>query len=116
MSAPMQTFGQRLQQLRRARGWSANELAKRASVTAPAVSFWESDQRAISPVELVRLARLLEVSPRFLDTGERADQPPYEILRWASRTSLTDLAKLHNAMRSGASQQQLLSMIGASHG
>lgn len=106
-----ETFGQRVRRLRRARGWAGDQLAWHAGVSAPAVSFWENDKRLPSPEVLVQLARVLKVSTRYLESGECGRED--EILRWASRYSLTEFAKLHNAIRSGVPRQTLLQMISA---
>ena len=37
------TFGQKLQRLRRQRGWSQEELAERVPISRQAVSKWESE-------------------------------------------------------------------------
>ena len=105
------TFGARLRQLRRDRGFSHTTLASRAGVSVGSISNWENDHRPSSAMDLARLARALRVSPHFLDTGEK-EEPSIEALRWISRVSLSDVARLHNAMRAGEKQEVLLAMIG----
>ena len=105
-----ETFGERLRRLRRERGWSASVLATKAGDKS-AVSRWENDLRKPEPAELVRLAHLLKVSPHHLETGEK-EEPSIEALQWISRVSLSDVARLHNAMRAGEKQEVLLAMVG----
>jgi transcriptional regulator with XRE-family HTH domain len=105
------TFGARLRQLRRDRGFSHVVLAARAGVSKSSLSEWENDHRPSRAADLARLARALHVSPHYLDTGEK-EEASIEALRWISRVSLSDVAKLHNAMRAGEKQEVLLAMMG----
>ena len=54
-------FGQRLRQLRRARGWSQEELAFRAGLHRTYVSSTERGQRNVALVNLEKLSKALEV-------------------------------------------------------
>ena len=83
-------------------------LAVKLECSEPAISYWENSQRLPRPHNILAMARLFEVTVSYMETGAEREA---EILRWASRTSLTELAKLHCAIRAGASQQQLMTMI-----
>ena len=59
-------LGQRIGELRGARGWSQVELAKRLSVAKQTVSNWENDNIQPSIEMLVRLAKVFGVSTDYL--------------------------------------------------
>ncbi len=68
-------FGERLRALRKKRGLTPSELARRVDVTEGAIRQMESGQtKSASFAVGLRLARLLEVTPWYLATG--ADAPP----------------------------------------
>lgn len=93
-----ETFGHRIRRFRVAKGWSGATLASKLGCSEPALSYWENDHRAPRPHNLASMARLFGVSVSYLETGE------------PNRLEL-----LHRAIRSGATQQQLLQMIGPEH-
>lgn len=59
--------GQRVRQLREARGWSHADLAAKASTTPVAVRNWETGRQKIAPHELGPLAYALGVQPDDLE-------------------------------------------------
>ena len=87
------TLGEKILALRKARGWSQEELAGRIGVTRQALSRWESDAAIPDTVNVVQLADLFGVSTDYLlrdgRTEEWADLPAEErtkerrILAWA---------------------------------
>ena len=60
------TFGQKLQQLRRARGMSQEELAGQLSVTRQTISKWELDQSTPDLPYLTTISELFGVSTDYL--------------------------------------------------
>ena len=60
------TFGEKLQQLRRERGWSQEELAARIPISRQAVSKWESGSAMPDTENVVAISRLFGVSTDYL--------------------------------------------------
>lgn len=60
------TFGEKLQTLRKAQGWSQEELAARIGVSRQALSRWESGASVPDTENVVALSRLLGVSTDYL--------------------------------------------------
>jgi transcriptional regulator with XRE-family HTH domain len=65
-----ESIGTRIARLRRARGFTQEELAEHLSVTAQAVSKWENDNSCPDISLLPALAKLLGVTTDTLLTGE----------------------------------------------
>ena len=63
-------LGERIALLRRTRGLSQSELARRLKISASAMGMYEQGRREPSGQTLVALARELEVTTDFLLTGE----------------------------------------------
>ena len=70
------TFGQKLQQLRRARGMSQEELAGQLSVTRQTISKWELDQSTPDLPYLAAISELFGVSTDYLIKGQDAPRVP----------------------------------------
>ncbi len=75
------TIGQKILNLRKARGWSQEELADRIGVTRQAVSRWESDTAKPDADKLIGLCKLFGVSADYLlgldmPKAEKAKEPP----------------------------------------
>lgn len=70
------TFGEKLQALRKARGWSQEELATQINVSRQALSKWESDASVPDTENVVALSRLFGVSTDYLllENGETTAQ------------------------------------------
>ena len=60
------TLGEKILKLRKAQGWSQEELAGRIGVTRQALSRWESDAAMPDTVNVVQLADLFGVSTDYL--------------------------------------------------
>ena len=60
------TFGEKLQALRKAQGWSQEELAARIHVSRQALSKWESGASVPDTENVVALSRLFGVSTDYL--------------------------------------------------
>ena len=69
------SLGERIVNLRKAKGISQVQLAKMRDVTRQAVSKWENDQSAPDTVKLIQLADALETEVAYLATGVK---PVYE--------------------------------------
>jgi len=67
-------LGERIAALRRIRGISQAELARRLDISASAMGMYEQGRREPSVQTIIALARELEVSTDFLLTGKSA--PP----------------------------------------
>lgn len=59
-------FGEKLQALRKARGWSQEELADRINVSRQALSKWESGASVPDTANVVALSRLFGVTTDYL--------------------------------------------------
>ena len=60
------TFGEKLQALRKSRGWSQEQLAERIAVSRQAVSKWESSAAIPDTENVVELSKLFGVSTDYL--------------------------------------------------
>ena len=69
---------ERLQELRRARGFSQEELADRLGVSRQAVSKWENGQGKPELDNVVRLAEIYGVTTDYLLAGKAAPPAPGE--------------------------------------
>ena len=70
------TFGEKLQALRKARGWSQEELGTQINVSRQALSKWESGASVPDTENVVALSRLFGVSTDYLllENGETTAQ------------------------------------------
>ena len=59
-------FGEKLQMLRKARGWSQEELAQQINVSRQALSKWESGAAVADTENVIALSRLFGVSTDYL--------------------------------------------------
>ena len=59
-------FGEKLQMLRKARGWSQEELAQQINVSRQALSKWESGASIADTENVIALSRLFGVSTDYL--------------------------------------------------
>ena len=60
------TFGEKLQALRKARGWSQEELATQINVSRQALSKWESSASVPDTENVIALSRLFGVTTDYL--------------------------------------------------
>ena len=70
-------FGEKLQMLREARGWSQEELAQQINVSRQALSKWESGASIADTENVIALSRLFGVSTDYLllEESEAASTP-----------------------------------------
>ena len=70
------TMGERILKLRKAHGWSQEELAERIGVSRQAISRWESDQAKPDADNIISLCEQFGVSADYLlGTGMTLDNP-----------------------------------------
>lgn len=69
-------MGEKILRLRRARGWSQEELAEKINVTRQAVSRWESGSAKPDADKIVALSELFGVTADYLLTGSVAAHGP----------------------------------------
>lgn len=67
------SLGEKIEELRKARGWSQIYLADRIGASKSAVSLWEKGERKPSMKALGNLAKVFGVSTDYLVTGKRID-------------------------------------------
>lgn len=93
------TLGEKLLKMRKARGWSQEELANQVGVTRQAVSRWEAGTAKPDADKIVVICDLFGVSADYLlREGYAGEQPGNQ-----SETA--------QAFRSGASVQQICGMV-----
>ena len=70
-------FGEKLQMLRKARGWSQEELAQQINVSRQALSKWESGASIADTENVIALSRLFGVTTDYLllEESEAASAP-----------------------------------------
>lgn len=70
------TFGEKLQLLRKSKGWTQEQLAAQIGISRQALSKWESDTAMPDTENVVRLSRLFAVSTDYLLLDDYDTQPP----------------------------------------
>ncbi len=60
------TFGEELAFLRRRKGWTQTELAKRVGLSVASIGFYEQGRMRPTPRNLIKLAQVLDVDPEYL--------------------------------------------------
>ena len=70
------TFGEKLKELRKARGWSQEELAGQIHVSRQALSKWESGGAVPDTENIIALSRLFGVTTDYLLLDEVQDAGP----------------------------------------
>jgi transcriptional regulator with XRE-family HTH domain len=72
-------LSRRIVRLRRTRGWSRDELAKRLRVTRERLGHWERGSHSPPMKSLIDLGRVLEVSMDELMIGKTPDDLPLDL-------------------------------------
>ncbi|MFA5449823.1 MAG: helix-turn-helix transcriptional regulator [Clostridia bacterium] len=62
----MENLGNRIKELRKAKGLTIRELAKEIGVNKSAIAFWESNTNEPKATYICRLAKFLDVSADYL--------------------------------------------------
>jgi len=92
-----ETIGSRVVKLRKLKGWTQGQLAKRASLTQQAISHVETGRRA-DPRTLSRIAEALDVPEAFLRYGPdelgTLDEQTIDIAMRIAKLSPEDRAKI----------------------
>ena len=89
------TFGEKLQALRKARGWSQEELATQINVSRQALSKWESGASVPDTENVVALSRLFGVSTDYLLQAEIEEStPPTDAAPETLRRVTLELARI----------------------
>ena len=65
--------GEKIKELRTARGWTQADLARRLGITRIGVNSWEQGLSVPSPASLVELAKIFSVSTDYLLGVESLD-------------------------------------------
>lgn len=79
---PSATVGERIRQLRRARGWSLAQLAAASGIPLSSLGKAETNQQSLPVDRLYRLADALDVSvTQFFDPDEAAQRQPRAVGR-----------------------------------
>lgn len=76
------TIGTHIANARRTRGWTQKQLAEATFTTQTCISYWETDQRAITAEDLLTLAAALDVPPAELipdPTRTLSPRPPLNL-------------------------------------
>jgi transcriptional regulator with XRE-family HTH domain len=84
------TFGERFKTARRRAGKSQAECAKELGITRNAISLWESGATRAEGRHLVKVAQLLGVTPKWLDSGTGPQDVPSVAVRERTATYGTD--------------------------
>ena len=69
------TIGNRIYELRKAKGYTQEYVAEKLDVTRQAVSKWEQDVTSPDTKNLIALSSLLGASIEYIATGNHAEQP-----------------------------------------
>lgn len=77
----MMSLGDRITELRKARGMSQGDLAEAMDVTRQAVSKWENELASPDTIKLIQLADVLDTDVEYLATGKNTvlRRPPVVI-------------------------------------
>lgn len=91
------TIGEKILNMRKARGWSQEELAERIGVTRQAVSRWEADAAKPDTDKVITICDLFGVSADYLirdqysggsDSGEEQPKPTTAVTEAVRRMSV----------------------------
>ncbi len=101
------TFGDRLRAARRAGNLSRGELADKLGFKAKTVKAWERNEQEPRPDKMTKLAGLLNVSLKWLLTGDDAERqgPTAGMERRSLRQGSTDLQGLLAELRAIRTEQ-----------
>ncbi|GAA3704127.1 S24 family peptidase [Oceanisphaera sediminis] len=103
----METAGERVKKLRKEAGLTQAELAKRIGVKAPAVTQWETGKTSLSGENLLKVAKVLNVSPDYIlhggkDGRSNISSGPeikgrYPLISWVAAGAWCDITEIHPA-------------------
>lgn len=104
-------LGDRIALLRRGRGWSQMELAKRLHISASAIGMYEQGRREPSLEGLVELAEVFGVSADYLLTGKPLTPKDEDVLSDTVAGPLMDQPR--RRAESGLTRQELKLLLEA---
>ncbi|MBQ8555410.1 MAG: helix-turn-helix transcriptional regulator [Clostridia bacterium] len=81
------TFGEKLQHLRKARGWTQEELAQRVGVSRQSMSKWEGDAALPDTANVVVLADLFGVTMDYLLREDAGTSPAVSLTAEPAKVS-----------------------------
>ena len=81
----LKSFGGRLKDLRKQKGWTQKELAARVEVRFSQLNKYESGLHAPPPEKLLELAGVLDTTVDFLFTGDASEAVPLHSPRLLDR-------------------------------
>lgn len=101
----------KITELRKAKGWSQEELAEKVNVTRQSVSKWESGQSVPDLDKILQLSQIFDVSTDYLLKGEvqefaaenkpaenePAENEPAENVRWVSMKEASEFLEIKKA-------------------
>ena len=104
-------LGSRIAVLRRAKGWSQSELARRLQVSPSAVGMYEQGRREPALDILVAMARIFGVTTDYLLTGKPVCETDHTAFSNAFLQSLDAAQSLSAARRDRAFSRQELAVL-----
>lgn len=84
------TLGEKIQELRRSRGMSQDELAEKLEISRQAVSKWERDEAVPETEKIIRIAQVFGVTTDYLLLEDRRAPPTEPWIRRPYRASAWD--------------------------
>ena len=88
------TIGKRIAELRRKKGLTMDQLAKKAEVTQGQISFYESDDQVPKLPTAVKIAKALEVPLSYLAEGSEGISPFENLMRVVADLPKSDQSKI----------------------
>ena len=101
------SVGERIRSLRRDRGWTQEELARRLGILRTQVPGWENNKRKPSALNMLRLSKVFEVTVDFLESGDRGEYK-LETIPSASLESLVEALRVADKKHPGMAEGFLL--------
>lgn len=108
------TLGEKLQKLRKARGWTQEELAAQVGVSRQSLSKWESDGALPETANIIVLADLFGVTTDYLlREGEQpaSTEEPVPVAPAAQPASAEEPVPTASALQPAPEKQKVLSPI-----
>lgn len=107
------TLGEKIQELRRKRGVSQDELAEKLDVSRQAVSKWERDEAIPETEKIIRIAQEFQVSTDYLLLSKQAQPRPEQVAAPAKTEPSAGQQVLHGVRRHGYKAGYAMLIAGA---
>ena len=78
-------IGERLKELRKSKGWTQVQVAAKMGLTDSVISFYERQERAPSPEDLIKFAELYDVSTDYLLGVEKVNDQHLDVTGLSKR-------------------------------